>query len=211
MYPNGETMSKPARKAARKAATPAARVVRTGPLAKTKVVDDMVARAPATRVQKPRLLSQVEVLSQPTRSRAHAAAPKRDAKLGFAQLGEMDGLARDKAVRGGLPVDLLDEAAHTVGVSQTALLGALGIATSTASRRKANGEPLSVEESDRMARLARLWRDVMVVFQDEEGAKAWLNGHVPMLGAVPLQLLATSDGFEQARTAIQRLAYGVYS
>lgn len=203
-------MNKPARKVVKKAAAPAAKVVRTGPLAKTTVVVDMATVAPATRrVQNPHLLSKVEALSQPAGPRA--AAPKRDAKLGFAQLGEMDGLARDKAVRGGLPVGLLDEAAHTVGVSQAALLGALGIATSTASRRKASGEPLSVEESDRVARLARLWRDVIVVFQDEEGAKAWLNGHVPVLGAVPLQLLATSDGFEQARTAIQRLAYGVYS
>jgi len=204
-------MNKAARKLARKAAAPAAKVVRARPLAKTTVVVDVANSAPAARIQKPRLLSKVEVLSQPTVPRAHPAAPERDAGLAFAQLGQMDGLVRDKAVRAGLPVGLLDEAAHTVGVSQAALLGALGIATSTASRRKASGEPLSVEESDRVARLARLWRDVMVVFQDEEGAKAWLNGHVPVLGAVPLQLLATSDGFEQARTAIQRLAYGVYS
>lgn len=123
----------------------------------------------------------------------------------------MDGLARDKAVRGGLPVALIEEAAQIVGVSQNALLGALGIPTSTASRRKAGNEPLSIEESDRVARLARLWQDLMTVFRDAEGAKAWLNGCVPVLGAVPLQLLATSDGFEQARTAIQRLAYGVYA
>jgi putative toxin-antitoxin system antitoxin component (TIGR02293 family) len=211
IYPNGETMNKPAGKVVRKAAVPAAKIVRAGPLAKTTVAGDMATAASAIRIRKPPLLRKVEVVSQPTGSHAHAAAPKRDPKLGFAQLSEMDGLARDKAVRAGLPVGLLDEAAHTVGVSQAALLGALGIATSTASRRKASGEPLSVEESDRIARLARLWRDVMVVFEDEEGAKAWLNGHVPVLGAVPLQLLATSDGFEQARTAIQRLAHGVYS
>lgn len=149
--------------------------------------------------------------SQPAAAPAHASQPKGTAKLAFAQLAAMDGLTRDKSVRGGLPVALLDEAAQIVGVSQNTLLGALGIPTSTASRRKANNEPLSVEESDRVARLARLWHDVMMVFQDETGAKAWLNGHVPVLGAVPLQLLATSDGFEQARAAIQRLAYGVYA
>lgn len=136
---------------------------------------------------------------------------KRNAKLNFAQLAAMDGLARDKAVRAGLPVALLDEAAQVVGVSQNTLLGALGIPTSTASRRKANNEALSAEESDRVARLARLWQDVMMVFQHENGARAWVNGRVPVLGAVPLQLLATSDGFEQARTAIQRLAYGIYA
>jgi putative toxin-antitoxin system antitoxin component (TIGR02293 family) len=171
-----------------------------------------LAKSPeALYPQKRQFGSAADVRSRPTAAPARAPQPKRITKLAFAQLAAMDGLARDKAVRAGLPVALLDEAAQIIGVSQNTLLGALGIPTSTASRRKANNEPLTVEESDRIARLARLWRDVMTVFQDEEGARAWLNGRVPVLRAVPLQLLATSDGFEQARTAIQRLAYGVYA
>jgi putative toxin-antitoxin system antitoxin component (TIGR02293 family) len=171
-----------------------------------------VARSPIARYrQELQSGNATAVLSKPASAPTRAPQPKRIAKLAFAQLAAMDGLVRDKAVRGGLPVALLDEAARVIGVSQNALLGALGIPTSTASRRKAGNEPLSVEESDRVARLARLWHDVMTVFQDEEGAKAWINGRVPVLGAVPLQLLATSDGFEQARAAIRRLAYGVYA
>jgi putative toxin-antitoxin system antitoxin component (TIGR02293 family) len=90
-------------------------------------------------------------------------------------------------------------------------LAALRIAPTTAARSKAAGSALSVDDSDRVARLAQLWQDTMIVFKHEEGTRAWLTGRVPMLDAVPLELVHTSQGFERARTAILQLAYGVYA
>ena len=119
--------------------------------------------------------------------------------------------ARERAVMAGLPPALLDQAAARLGLSQRAFLAALRIATTTVARNKAAGNALSVDDSDRVARLAQLWHDTMMVFEHEEGTRAWLTGRVPVLDAVPLELVHTSQGFARAHTAILQLAYGVYA
>jgi putative toxin-antitoxin system antitoxin component (TIGR02293 family) len=119
--------------------------------------------------------------------------------------------AREQAVTAGLSPALLDEAAVKLGLSQRALLAAMKVAPTTVARSKAKGIPLSVDDSDRVARLAELWHVAMSVFQHEEGTRGWLTGRVPVLDAVPLQLVQTTQGFNRARTAVLQLAYGVYA
>lgn len=129
----------------------------------------------------------------------------------FVRLAALSPEAREQAVTGGLPATLLDEAATKLGLSQRAFLAALKIAPTTVARVKSTGSALSTDDSDRIARLAELWHDAMTVFQHEEGARGWLTGRVPVLDAVPLQLVQTSQGFNRARTAVLQLAYGVYA
>lgn len=131
--------------------------------------------------------------------------------LTFVRLAALSPEAREHAVTAGLPATLLDEAATKLGLSQRAFLAALKIAPTTVARVRSTGSVLSTDDSDRVARLAELWRDAMTVFQNEEGARGWLTGRVPVLDAVPLQLVQTSQGFNRARTAVLQLAYGVYA
>ena len=113
----------------------------------------------------------------------------------FVRLAALSPEAREQAVTAGLPATLLDEAATKLGLSQRAFLAALKIAPTTVARVKSTGSALSTDDSDRIARLAELWHDAMTVFQHEEGARGWLTGRVPVLDAVPLQLVQTSQGF----------------
>jgi putative toxin-antitoxin system antitoxin component (TIGR02293 family) len=132
-------------------------------------------------------------------------------QITFDSLADMSQQARERAVMAGLPPTLLDQAAAKLGLSQRAFLAALKIAPTTVARNKAAGNALSVDDSDRVARLAQLWHDTMMVFEHEEGTRAWLTGRVPVLDAVPLELVHTSQGFARAHTAILQLAYGVYA
>jgi putative toxin-antitoxin system antitoxin component (TIGR02293 family) len=130
--------------------------------------------------------------------------------LTFERLASLLPEAREKAVNARLPATLLDEAATKLGLSKRQFLAALHIAPTSAARHKASGT-LSIDDSDRIARLAQLWQNVQMVFENEQGTRAWITGRVPVLDAVPLQLLQTSQGFDRARTAILQLAYGVYA
>ena len=141
--------------------------------------------------------------------RINGSSPK--ASMTFTRLSDMRPEAREKAVTAGLSPALLDEAAAAMGVSQRVLLTSMNIAPTTVARSRSKGIPLSMDDSDRVARLAELWHDAMVVFAHEEGARGWLTGRVPVLDAVPLQLVQTAQGFNRARTAILQLAYGVYA
>lgn len=129
----------------------------------------------------------------------------------FDRLADMAPEARERAVIAGLPATVLDQAAEKLGLSQRGFLAALKIAPTTVARNKTAGNALSVDDSDRVARLAQLWHDTMVVFEHEQGSRAWLTGRVPALDGIPLELVLTSQGFNRARTAILQLAYGVYA
>jgi len=137
------------------------------------------------------------------------AAPK--VPMTFVRLAALPPELREQAVTAGLSPAILDEAAVKLGISQRALLAAMKVAPTTVARSRSKGIPLSVDDSDRIARLAELWHGAMTVFQHEEGARGWLTGRVPVLDAVPLQLVQTAQGFNRARTAVLQLAYGVYA
>ena len=146
--------------------------------------------------------------ASPTAPRRVRASPR---QITFDRLADMSLEARERVVTAGLPATLLEEAAAKLGLPQRAFLAALKIAPTTVARNKAAGNPLSVDDSDRIARVAQLWHDTMMVFEHEEGTRAWLTGRVPVLDAVPLELAHTSQGFARAHTAILQLAYGVYA
>jgi len=160
--------------------------------------------------------SKLAKANEPSRHASPAVPGRVPAKasprqITFDRLAGMSQQARERAVTAGLPATLLDRAAAKLGLSQRAFLAALKIAPTTVARNKAAGNALSVDDSDRVARLAQLWHDAMMVFGHEEGTRAWLTGRVPVLDAIPLELVPTSQGFSRAHTAILQLAYGVYA
>lgn len=86
------------------------------------------------------------------------------------------------------------------------------IPKSTFARKVRKGSALSVEEGDRLARLARLKAYAAEVFDSAEDAEIWLNEKNPSLGGeAPIALLLTDDGARRVETILRRIDYGDYS
>jgi putative toxin-antitoxin system antitoxin component (TIGR02293 family) len=82
----------------------------------------------------------------------------------------------------------------------------------TLARRKSVGEPLTVEESDRVARLVRVVARAARVFEDPELRGAWLRTGNPALGGErPIDLAITDMGARRVETVLDRIAWGDYS
>ena len=78
----------------------------------------------------------------------------------------------------------------------------------TAQRRREQGM-LSHEESDRIARIARVVRRAMDALGDEARGKAWLKRpNRALRGFAPLGLLATDAGAELVTDELGRIEYG---
>jgi putative toxin-antitoxin system antitoxin component (TIGR02293 family) len=78
----------------------------------------------------------------------------------------------------------------------------------TAQRRKEQGA-LTSEESDRLARVARVTRRAVDAFGDEAQALEWLRRTNRTLGGTPpLELLGTDAGAELVADELGRIEYG---
>ncbi len=91
-------------------------------------------------------------------------------------------------------------------------LGLLDIAPRTLARRKSKPQSLTVAESDRIARLARIAAYAEEVFADEGKAATWLRAPNGALGEYrPLELATTETGARLVETALDRIAFGDYT
>ena len=114
-------------------------------------------------------------------------------------------------VENGLPPELVDRLIDEGKLSAEEAYQLIA-PRRTFSRRKRRGESLSREESDRLARFARLMSFAERVFGDEAKAKSWMrtpNGALDR--RTPLSLLTTDAGATEVERVIGRIAHGVYS
>ena len=116
-----------------------------------------------------------------------------------------------RVVRDGLPVAALD-ALVALGGLTSAEVEKLVIPRRTLAHRRKRREPLSLEESDRLARVARAIALAEETMQDPTKAHAWLRRPNRALGGEPpLVLLATEGGARLVEQTLGRMAHGVYS
>lgn len=86
-----------------------------------------------------------------------------------------------------------------------------GIPARTWNRRKQAGR-FSPEESDRIARIARLFDHAKRILGSSEAARRWLEEPNLALGReVPLDVAATELGAQEVDALLTRLEHGVYS
>ena len=115
------------------------------------------------------------------------------------------------AVAGGLPTAAVDALvrgnvvlAHEVAVFL--------LPTRTLADRKKKRRSLTPEESDRVARVARLHAHAAEALGSEEKAFAWLRRTNRALGGrAPVELLRTGEGGRLAEAALTRLEHGVFA
>jgi putative toxin-antitoxin system antitoxin component (TIGR02293 family) len=109
----------------------------------------------------------------------------------------------------GFPLAALDAAIEN-GTLTRAEAEALVIPRRTWAHRKQKGQRLTEEESDRLARIARIVAFAEETLQDEAKAHRWLRKPNGALGgAVPLALLSTGEGAVVVEDLLGQIAHGI--
>ncbi|MBL8841024.1 MAG: DUF2384 domain-containing protein [Planctomycetes bacterium] len=115
-----------------------------------------------------------------------------------------------RLVARGLPYKAWLAFARATTLGPRELAAAIGIAERTIARRKTAGR-LHPDESDRLARVARIF-DLVLQFHegDRDAALRWLSApQVGLGGAVPLAVASSDLGAREIETLIGRLEHGV--
>jgi putative toxin-antitoxin system antitoxin component (TIGR02293 family) len=111
------------------------------------------------------------------------------------------------AVLRRLPLDALEGLADA-GFSESEI-GAFVIPARTRRHREKRNEPLTVEESDRAVRLARLQSFAEGVFGDPGKANLWLRHPLNELGGqTPLSYARAEAGARVVETILGKIAWG---
>lgn len=113
------------------------------------------------------------------------------------------------ALREGLPHGAVDALLRGGGISADELYQ-LVIPRRTLSLRRQQRQPLTADESDRLARVARILALADETFGDEAKAHRWLRKPNRALdGQVPLEMIATEAGARVVEQALGRIAHGI--
>jgi len=82
----------------------------------------------------------------------------------------------------------------------------------TLKHRRDRKEPLSRDESDKLARLARIYDYAVKVFGETERARAWLEEPKRRFdGRTPLQTLQTETGGRLVEQMLVQIDYGMFA
>ncbi len=119
--------------------------------------------------------------------------------------------ALDALLRKGLPYGTVEAVVRNLSMGLPDIISLLASSSRTMARRKKEGH-LSVTESDRLARLARVYSAAETVFGSPENAKRWMNKPNRALGGLtPIKALETDIGAAEVVNVLGRIEYGVYS
>ncbi|MES2831705.1 MAG: antitoxin Xre/MbcA/ParS toxin-binding domain-containing protein [Pseudomonadota bacterium] len=112
-----------------------------------------------------------------------------------------------------LPVSVIDEAAVYLRIPKGELMKILGLKPSSVSTwAKSPDGLLPPNESDRLARLARITGVVEQALENQEDAIDWLSTAVPALGSQkPVTLLGSDGGARLVENMLMRSLAGVYA
>jgi putative toxin-antitoxin system antitoxin component (TIGR02293 family) len=114
-------------------------------------------------------------------------------------------------IRKGLSVSVISKMVKELDVSQRSLLKVLDVSTATLTRRRQDRKRLNLQESDRVYRIANVYRAAVQLFEGHrEHARQWLNQPAKALdGHTPFELLDTEAGADEVLDLIGRLEHGV--
>jgi putative toxin-antitoxin system antitoxin component (TIGR02293 family) len=117
----------------------------------------------------------------------------------------------EQAVAAGLPAEVVRHLADSTGTTLRELQEVTLIDRSTFSRRIRQHARLKVDESDRIARVARVAALAMEALGRDEALR-WLREPNVALGKrIPLGMLGTDAGARQVEQIIGRIGHGVFS
>ncbi len=115
-------------------------------------------------------------------------------------------------IKAGLPPRAIAALAKRAGVARTVILQKLDISESTLARRTRTRQKLTIQESDRLVRMARIYAYATEVFSSEEKARRWMQHPIRALNFTPpFDYLDTEEGARQVEAALSHLEHGVFS
>lgn len=115
------------------------------------------------------------------------------------------------AIERGLPTRAF-EAVLRSGLFDPTELYALVVPRRTLAHRKEKRQPLSREQSDRLARLVRIAERAEEALDSREKAARWLRKpNRALQGKRPIDLLESDVGARMVERALGRIEHGVYS
>ena len=117
-----------------------------------------------------------------------------------------------RQIEAGFPFRALERLGRVLDLGATDAAALIDLPTATYHRRKRAGQ-LASDESDRLARIARIVTRAIALFEgDVERAREWLKRPKPALAnATPLDFSRTDFGAREVEALIDRLEHGVYS
>jgi putative toxin-antitoxin system antitoxin component (TIGR02293 family) len=116
-----------------------------------------------------------------------------------------------KAVEQGVPLPALEEFAASSGFALKDLLEVV-IPARTLKHRRQRQESLSLDESDRLARVARVYALAVRVFGNPEKARRWLSKpKIRFDEQTPLAMLRTDLGGRQVEEMLIQIDEGMFA
>jgi putative toxin-antitoxin system antitoxin component (TIGR02293 family) len=115
----------------------------------------------------------------------------------------------EDCVRSGLPLEVLGAMLDRAVVNSSELYGWI-IPRRTMAHRIRKKQRLSLEESNRISRVARIYALALDTLGDDTKAQHWLRKSLRQLGGrTPMQMLETDLGAHQVETILGRIGHGI--
>ncbi len=115
------------------------------------------------------------------------------------------------ALRSGLSYATITQLVKHTGFSALRIFAAVNLSARTMERRKKQRK-LSTDESQKIARFARVVALGDAVFEDPQVTSRWLErSNTALGGLLPMELLDTEEGAREVESVLRRLEYGIYS
>ena len=116
-----------------------------------------------------------------------------------------------EAANQGVPLSALEEFAAYSGIAVKDLLEVV-IPARTLKHRRQRQEPLSLDESDRLARVARIYDLGVKVFGNPDKARRWLTKpKTRFQGHSPLSMMRTELGGRQVEEMLYQIDEGMFA
>src|SRR5260370_10898449 len=116
------------------------------------------------------------------------------------------------SIRAGLPATTITVLADRLTLHKTDVAKRLGIPQRTLTRRLSQDSRLTVDESDRAARMARIIALATDILDTQEKASSWLRTPNRALGGKsPIDEIGTDPGYRAVEEVLYAIAYGIDS
>jgi putative toxin-antitoxin system antitoxin component (TIGR02293 family) len=116
-----------------------------------------------------------------------------------------------QAVESGVPVATMSDFVSASGVPLKDLYDIV-IPARTLKHRRARHEPLSRDESDKLARLVRIFDHAVRVFDGIDRARLWLNKPKRRFeGRTPIEMLRTETGGRLVEEFLIQIEHGMFA
>src|ERR1039458_8777376 len=116
-----------------------------------------------------------------------------------------------REIERGLPLSTLEEFSAYSGIAVKDLLEVV-IPARTLKHRRQKKEPLNLDESDRLARVAKIYELAVQVYGDRDDGRKWLCGQKSRFdGKTALEMMRTRAGEQAVRDFLIQIDEGYFA